>query len=307
MNDPSNSLPDQQTLLFADLVGSTRMYETLGDNEALRVVTLVVTTLEKLVMAQGGRVVKTIGDEVMACFSSATAAAQAATTMMREIQQGLPGVDVPLQLRIGFHHGTVLAAEDGDVFGDTVNTAARLVKLAKPGQIMSSSAAVQHFPPFFKEATRNLDRFALKGKDEDFTVFELMWDEPENATILSGRETVAALMASLAAGARLTLHYSKGDLTLDAAHAVARFGRAPDCDVVVDEPRVSRYHAKIELRRDKFVLVDESSNGTYIRFDDRDELILRREEAVLQGRGIIGFGSTTQDASATMLVHFELG
>lgn len=306
MNDSSTSSPNQQSVMFADLVGSTGMYETLGDAEALRIVTMVMGKLESLVRAQTGRVVKTIGDEVMATFPTATAAALVATAMMREMEHGLPGIDVPLQLRIGFHYGAVLQADGGDLFGDTVNTAARLVKLAKPGQIMTSSTAVEQFTPFFKDAARNLERFSLKGKQEEFAVFELLWSEPENATILAGRSTVAAMMASLAAGGRLNLSYPQGAFTLDVARPTARFGRSPDCDVVVDDPRASRQHAKIELRRDKFVLVDESSNGTYVRFEGRDELILRREEVVLQGSGCIGFGCSTQDAAASILVHFDL-
>lgn len=306
MNDPSTSSPHLQSLMFADLVGSTRMYETLGDAEALRIVTVAMEKLESLVQAQAGRVVKTIGDEVMATFPTATAAALAATAMMREMEHGLPGIDVPLKLRIGFHHGPVLQAEGGDLFGDTVNTAARLVKLAKPGQIMTSSAAVEQFTPFFKDAARNLERFSLKGKQEEFAVFELLWSETENATILAGRGTVAAMMSSLAAGGRLNLSHPKGAFTLDSARPTARFGRSPDSDVVVDDPRVSRQHAKIELRRDKFVLVDESSNGTSVRFDGRDEIVLRREEVVLQGSGCIGFGCSTKEAKGSVLVHFDL-
>ncbi|TAN53529.1 MAG: adenylate/guanylate cyclase domain-containing protein [Methylococcaceae bacterium] len=304
MNDLTIAPPREQSLLFADLVGSTRLYEILGDSEALRVVSVVVAKMESTVSAQQGRVVKTIGDEVMATFATPTEAAQAATAMMRGIEQGLPGVDLPLQLRIGFHHGPVLEAE-GDVFGDTVNTAARLVRLAKPGQIMTSSAAVAHLSPHFKQMARNLERFSLKGKHEEFAVYELLWSEPENATILSGRETVAALLASLTAGAHLTLKHRQGSFTLSPARPTAHFGRAQDSDIVVDDQRVSRRHAKIELRRDKFVLVDESSNGTYVRFENRDEILLRREEMVLHGKGCFGLGNSTLDAAAATLVHFE--
>lgn len=303
MTDPSITSPNQQSLLFADLVGSTRMYESLGDAEALRVVSVVMTKLEAVVHAQSGRVVKTLGDEVMATFPSATAAALAATTMVRDIDHGLPGINIPLQLRIGFHHGPVLEAEDGDVFGDTVNTAARLVKLAKPGQIMTSSAAVEHFAPFLKEASRNLENFTLKGKHEEFAVFELVWFQPENATVLLGRGVVSAMLAG---GVQLSLRYAHGAFSLNITRPVARIGRASESDIIVDDPRASRQHAKIELRRDKFVLVDESSNGTYLRFEGREELFLRREEAVLHGSGCIGIGNSTRDQAAVTLLHFEM-
>lgn len=292
-----------QSVLFADVAGSTRMYVTLGDAVALKVMSATLQTLETVVNQQGGRVVKTIGDEVMAVFPSATAAALAASSMMRETQKGVPGVDAAVQLRIGFHFGPVLEIDD-DIFGDTVNTSARLVKLAKPGQIMTSSAAAATLTPFLKESVRSLANFSLKGKDEAFSVYELIWHEPENSTVLLDNQADVRRMPG---GVQLMVRHQDQTMTLNSQTPSLNIGRSGDNQVIVDDPRASRQHAHIELRRDKFVLIDESSNGTYVRIEGQDELFLRREEVVLQGRGEIGIGNSCIVCQPAALLQFQLG
>lgn len=299
MNTLFHRSSNPQSLLFADVVGSTRMYITLGDAVALRVMTATMQKLEAVVSTEGGRVVKTIGDEVMAVFPTATAAALAASSMMREAEKGVPDVDAKIELRVGFHFGPVLEIE-GDLFGDTVNTAARLVKLAKPGQIMTSSAVEECLTPYLKESVRRLADFSLKGKDKEFAVYELIWREPENATVLMGGKAMPKNV-----GNQLQVQHNGAELSLDAVNPSLRIGRNADNDVVVDDPRASRQHARIELRRDKFILVDESSNGTYVMLEGQEELFLRREEVVLQGRGRIGIGSSCQDCSDQALIQFQ--
>jgi len=129
--------PHVLAVLFADVSGSTALYEKLGDRAALAAVESVLNLLKRAVAVQQGRVVKTIGDEVMAVFESADAALQAAVDMQTQVTE-LPAVgDVCLGIRVGFHAGPVLE-ERGDVFGDAVNTAARLAGLANGGQIITS-------------------------------------------------------------------------------------------------------------------------------------------------------------------------
>ena len=63
----------------------------------------------------------------------------------------------------------------------------------------------------------------------------------------------------------------------------------------------SRLHARIERRRDKFVLIDQSTNGTYVTLEGEKEILLRREELILRGRGHISFGHTYQPEPAEVL------
>ena len=132
MNSPSRNL----AVLFADISGSAKLYESLGDSEALATIDRILAIIKSVCLDGGGRVVKTIGDEVMAVFPTADAAAHAATEMQARISVQRTRRGVPISIHIGFHFGP--AIEDGsDVFGDSVTLAARLSSLATGGQILS--------------------------------------------------------------------------------------------------------------------------------------------------------------------------
>ena len=137
MTDATRNL----AIMFADVSGSTTLYEKLGDRAALAAVESVLEILKRTVAANHGRVVKTIGDEVMAVFETADAAFQAAVDMQTKTDE-LPAISgVKLGIRIGFHAGPAIE-ERNDVFGDAVNTAARMAGLAKSGQIITSGPTV---------------------------------------------------------------------------------------------------------------------------------------------------------------------
>src|SRR5207253_10211820 len=142
------SMQDQSTgcVLFADVSGSTKLYETVGDAAAHSAIDLCVKLFCALTEQHGGRVVKTIGDEVMAVFPEARGAGKAAVDIQLSIHDMAPVDKVRLGVRIGLHHGAVVE-RDGDVFGDTVNLAARLTEMASKGQIITSLETVELFDP----------------------------------------------------------------------------------------------------------------------------------------------------------------
>lgn len=277
-------------LVFADVSGSTTLYEKLGDAEALRAVERCVQEMERATVINKGRVVKTIGDEVMALFDSAAQGMQAASEMQQRIDQlPLLGDGVKLSIRAGLHFGPAIV-ENGDVFGDTVNTAARMAGLAKAGQIITTADTVAALPELLRASCREIDALAVKGKAECVRVCEVIWQEGAELTMMSGHALPAATVDP-----KLRLHYGGNEIVVDAAHPKVTLGRDLGCDIVVSDPRASRTHARIERRRDKFVLVDISSNGTYVTFRSEPELALKREEVILRGSGQIVFG---QAASA---------
>jgi class 3 adenylate cyclase len=268
-------------VLFADVSGSTRLYETLGDERALATVGRSVATMGEACHAHGGRVVKTIGDEVMSVFADADAAAQASIAMQSRLAQARDPVH-RVAIRVGFHFGPAIE-RDGDVFGDSVNVAARLVGLAAASQVMTSMATAACLAPWLRARTRSLGALALKGKHDDLDVCELLWQESnDDLTTLAAR--VDAPLA------RLRLRHGERDIVLDDGQRALAFGRDGQNDVVIADRLASRLHAHIERRRDRFVLVDHSSNGTFVTREGEAEIALRREEFVLRGRGRISFG-----------------
>ena len=274
-------------VLFADVSGSTRLYESAGDTIGHRTIRGYVEMMKAATAAQGGRVVKTIGDEVMAVFSTADAAARAAIAMQMGSEQ-LPEVKgMRLLLRIGFHGGPVLQKEN-DVFGDTVNLAARLAGQAQGGQIILSRATAEALGPELRVMARELYGVQVKGKSEEVALSEMVWKPDEDVTVLASlRAPAAKAQASV-----LRLRYRDAEIARRRDNDTEVLGRDPDCGVQVADHMASRRHCTIERRKDKWVLKDHSTNGTFVTLEGDSEITLRREELVLRKHGWIAFGQS---------------
>lgn len=291
------------SILFADVSGSTRLYEKLGDTEALHAVDRCIKRMERAVEAFRGRVVKTIGDEVMAVFDSAEEAFQSASEMQQRITDLPPVSGVKLAIRLGFHHGPVIE-DKADYFGDTVNTAARLAGLAKPGQALTSGETVARLPELLQLSTRDLDQMSVKGKADELHVFEVLWQEGEELTMKAPSLRAAGGKSAGATVNRLCVRYNGEVMVLDEKRNTLSLGRDASCDLVIRDRRASRNHGKIERRGDKFVLSDISTNGTYVAFNGEPELFVRREDIVLRGNGRISFAASSASEAAD-IAEFE--
>ncbi|MDO8312914.1 MAG: adenylate/guanylate cyclase domain-containing protein, partial [Sideroxyarcus sp.] len=121
-----NALQQQNAaILFADISGSTALYDSLGNEQALQLVTHTLDILTQEMAAHHGTLIKTIGDEIMCSFPNVTDAINAACAMQLAIENQRPGGEHIICIRIGLHYGEVIF-EDGDVYGDAVNIAARV-------------------------------------------------------------------------------------------------------------------------------------------------------------------------------------
>lgn len=272
------------TVLFADVSGSTRLYEVLGDARAFAAINDCLDILRKLTAAHSGRVVKTIGDEIMAVFPDAMTAVQAACEMQLVITSRKPVDSERVAIRVGLHCGPVLES-DGDVFGDTVNVAARMAGIAKAQQIITTGSTVSRLPLIMRASTRTLSTLAVKGKADDVEVREVIWQESEEMTMMVGNT-----LSPTADEPTLKLVHQGETFIVDAAHPSVTIGRDEQADIVIQDRRASRMHAKIERRRDKFVFVDISSNGSFVIVKGETEIQLRREEFVLRESGSISLG-----------------
>ena len=202
-------------------------------------------------------------------------------------------------VRIGFHAGPVIE-EENDVFGDTVNLAARMAGLAKAAQIITTLATVEQLSRALKETTRRIAALSIKGKGDDIEVCEVIWEIGDDLTL-------TAASAGVATPARFELHlaHGSGELVLKNTDATVSLGRDATCGLVLADRKASRVHARIERRRDKFFLIDQSTNGTFVTFDGEAELVLRREEIMLRSRGRITFGHSAAEAGGE-IVTFTL-
>ena len=277
--------PVELAVLFADVSGSTRLYEKLGNARALECVGLCIKIMSESAVSHGGRVVKTIGDEVMCVFPTASAATEAAAEMQSRVEMQEPVSGERLQIRIGVQFGPVLE-EGQDVFGDCVNVASRMVKLAKPGQIIAAGECVEPLSAARKALTRVLDKLPVKGRQQEVDVYEVLWQQSEELTYMAGRSPSPGKQPQV----QMRLKYSGKETTLGPDRELIKLGRDNASDIVIADRKASREHARIERRRDKFVLVDVSSNGTFVTFHGEPEMAVKREEILLHGRGSISFG-----------------
>lgn len=272
--------------MFADVSGSTSLYEKLGDQRALAAIEAVLTELRKSTVLQDGRVVKTIGDEVMAVFPSVDNAMQAACDMQSRVA-AIPQADnTRLAIRVGFHYGPAIE-DKGDYFGDAVNTAARMAGLAKSGQIITSGQSVEALSPLLKASTREIDAFHVKGKQDEIRIFEVIWHDSADLTAMAERDISATTAVS-----SLTLTCGALSLTLGVNQTSVSLGRDAGNDMMVPDKMASRVHCKIEFRRGNFFLVDQSTNGTFVTVGSDAEVLLKREQIMLRGSGVICLGHT---------------
>jgi len=276
-------------ILFADVVGSTQLYEALGDDRARETVQQCLRVMKQATEHYGGTVIKTMGDEVMSTFPSADDALNAANQMQQRITNTIriETDDSHVSIRIGCHYGPVVT-EDRDIFGAAVHTANRMTSQAKAGQIITTSALVVQLTPQWKALVRQIDVATPKGQSDEVAVFEVLW-QPEEATNMLPSIDPAARPPATAA--RLRLRFKGEELVVgEQGKATITMGRADENDVVIKGNLISRVHARIDVARNRFVLVDESTNGTFIQQDVGEELYVRRDSTVLTGSGIISMG-----------------
>jgi len=278
--------PTPLAVLIANISGSAALLQALGDKLAAESVGEALAGLRAAAERFSGTVVKTVGDQCIARFDSADLAMQAASAMQASMSARSDG----LALKVGFTFGPVIEDQQ-DIFGDTVNLAARLAEMANPRQILTTRQAVERLAPFLRNLCRSLYTTTVKGKSEKIAVYDAAWHRDKVTTFVGDTQEPVSRGA-----ATLKLSWRGQAWTVDERRDVLNAGRGPENEIVVVGDNVSRHHARIFLRHGKFVIADESANGTYLRAQQRTEIYLHREEYVLLGRGSIGLGQSVAEA-----------
>lgn len=270
------------TVLIADLVGSTQLYQQVGDRSAFELVDRCLRELDAVAASRRGTVVKHTGDGVIVVFRSADDAADAAIGMHAAVRD-MTVVTARMAVRVGFHSGHVIES-DSDIFGETVNIAARLVELASPGRALTTLETSRGMTPEWRNLLNALPPRILRGVARPAELFELQCENLGDITVVQDAST------PLEDAPELRLYLNEQRIVINEHSPMILLGRDPASDLRVGDQRASRRHAAIELRGDKFVLIDRSSNGTYVAPEGEKEFLLSREEAVLRGQGQIALG-----------------
>jgi class 3 adenylate cyclase len=282
-----------RVVMFVDISGSSRLYKEMGDTAAVLRVRGCLSQLSQVVGEHGGRTVKNMGDGLMCDFPAADKALLAAEAMQVMVTGEEAASQPNLSIRVGCHLGQVVE-NAGDLFGDTVNIAARIAGVAGAGQIITTQQTVDALSALMKTRVRPLDHVSVKGQADTVAVFDYSWGEHGDATIVRP--------ITRAERSRLRLARGEHEVWLDATSKpnMIVLGRDAGCGLIVADRAASRQHATVEVRGDKFVLMDHSANGTYVAWGTM-ETCLKREEMILPPRGQLGLGSSPSAEGVTVL------
>ena len=288
--------------MFADISGSTRLFEVLGDATARVAISKTLELLSKVIHAHNGTIIKTIGDEIMCTFPTADDSANAATDMQETLKESneMKDGDPDIKIRIGMHFGPALL-EGGDVFGDAVNIGARMAAQAKGGQIITTKTTIDLLAPAIRASSRFIDRAPIKGKKDDIEIFEIIWQQEDVTRMATSIMKKMPNVPTIS----LELNYKGQSLTVNPDRSGVVIGRSQTCDMPVNEKLASRQHVRIELQRNKFFIIDQSTNGTHVRLDNAEEAFLRRESMPLTTNGLISLGKSFSE-KPTEVVEFTL-
>ena len=299
----------ERTVMFADLRGSTGLFENLGNAQATSVVTQTVRLISESVLECSGQIIKTLGDGVMASFAAPRQALKAAEKMhaalervvLKDSHLGARQGVRNLHLQVAIARGEVVEM-NGDCFGDAVNVAARLLDHAGDNETLVTGEVHAGLTLASQRQFRNLDRIVLRGRIEPTIVHVL--DTGSRAGEYPSTQFGEVISSTDPGGIRLVwLDIDKvfGPLAMPVV-----LGRSPQATYNINDVRVSRSHARIDWHGGSFSLTDLSYNGTYVRFAGGDEVVsLRRGTCTLHGNGSIGLGSQPSDLTAPA-VRFEV-
>ena len=295
--------PVTRTVVFADIVGSTGLYKTLGDTVAARLVTSTTEAIANAVHAAGGEVVKTLGDGLLAVFDANEPAVRACCEAQRMLAARAQRNQTAVELKVGLSRGPVVLTP-GDCFGDAVNAAARLSDSAAGGQILLGDAVTEGLGLELTARLLSLGAIFLRGYDVPVPVHRIEWDASwqTNQTMPHAPTQLGASIASI----RLRLRWLDLVVDFSVEQTPVGLGRSPSAEFSVNDLRVSRQHARVDWHGSYFMLLDLSSNGTWVRFAGQDNVLaLRRSECALHGSGEICLGAKPTDPTAPT-VQFSL-
>lgn len=280
-------------VLVSDVTGSTMLFDRLDSSVALGRIDGVLVRMRDLIAEAGGHCVKSKGDDILSFFPDPDGAFEAAWAMINE-----PWPD-GLSIHAGGYFGEILNHAD-DIYGNAVNTASRLASLAKSGEILFGDAAHDALDPAHKARFLAIGALPLRGKEAATRVYSC-------AVATLGTQTT--VIPGAQSGPSVT---AMADLSLGDAHwqlvpgARLSIGRAPDSDILIGLPSVSRSHGALAISGGELEFTDHSSAGSLVQGETGPPLMVHRRTTLLSGAGeiVIGIGALEQGEN---VVAFRTG
>ncbi|MCD6585022.1 MAG: adenylate/guanylate cyclase domain-containing protein [Desulfobacteraceae bacterium] len=289
------------TILFADISKSSTIYEQLGDQAAQKIVGAILNRLTHLTVQFEGKVIKTVGDAIIATFPSTDDAIKAAKSMQLAMTDDCSLLH-QINIHIGIHYGPVVI-DNEDIFGDAVNIASRVVDYANPRQIVATRAAVTNLPEGSSHFTKYITKITAKNISGELELFEIIYEDQNTTMVIDCRELSKAICENL------YLIRNGQVIIVDVQKPVVSIGREDFNDIIIHYSWISRTHAYIENRNGVYMVKDKSTNGTFIYPQNADPIYVNKGEHLLTGKGIIIFGrgkETKTDNSLTDTIEYDI-
>ncbi len=288
--------------MFADVVGSTAMYENMGDEAARSRIAKALNTMTSICRRHKGTLVKTLGDEIMVYFLDIDLAVCAAKVIQETMEDDRSPETVGISVRIGMQYGDAILDND-DIFGDIVNVAARVTGLAQARQILYPAELAAKIKSMeLSENTRLFDRIKVHGRTETLDVYMYSWEDEGEVTNMA----TASNFTNPAKNTQVnTMILNFLDKKYEINLTVDKFtlGRSSACNISVEGKLTSRLHAVISIKRGKFIFSDRSTNGSFITLENGQEVFLRREELTMFGSGQISLGESNKTPNALVVSY----
>lgn len=288
-----------QVICVSLISGAASLYEVLGDRAAKLWIGHALAALNREARQRGGRAVLEQRDGLVLAFEDPALALEAAAAMQQAVGRVQPPFeDMPaLEAQTGVNCGEVIL-DDESAYGDTVNAAVGVAALAKAGQVLVTGLVVEALDQALDQAPkalRFLTRTALEGRRQQVDLYELVWDASDLTSV-----GIPAPIGETAPG-RLEMRLGGQLVVLDEGRRMITLGRHPDNDFVLEGELVSRRHAHVKASRGRFVLVDQSTNGTWVHGPDGKRSRIKMDELPLAGQGGITLGQPQADEAHTVL------
>ena len=282
-----------ECVLAAEVVGGGPLAERLGMDEARRGIERCMNRVERVIESNTGRVLQEEPGRICVAFERCDLAVQAACEMLDRVSSLPPLSGVRLAIRVGLHYGGL---DQGEApFGEAAIVAHQLMEEARSSEALATGGVVMLLTP----ATRH---FAGAGSHRSLVLDGVEWPV---YTLGPKVGTTTSVPPASRLAQRLRVKHQQDVHILEELRPVLLLGRELGNDIVVIDPRASRQHARIERRREGFVLVDQSTNGTYVAVEGETERCVKHSEQLLTGQGRIGCGFSAGDIERD-LIFFEV-
>lgn len=299
-----NRNSEKIVVLIADIAESTHLYDRMGDITATSMIKKCLSLIQEIAQQQMGDVINTTGDRANCIFWDATSAVLAAKGMNEAIESYIindTDDGMPINLHIGIHSGPV-QNEGNEIFGDTVNMVVRVTKIAKPRQILITEQVFNDLEATLKPSAQLTTTITVKGNSSPLNLYEFIWEDYDT-TVAIDRDKLSGLKTVQNRCLELTVQNQTYEITCHVPRL--KLGRQSQNDLVIRDKSVSRFHALIELKNDKFVLNDQSTNGTFVNPKEGKPYCVKQTEAYLEGTGVLWLGEDS-GLDSPIAIHYRI-